>query len=551
MAIAELSNLPRPPPPLLTDPASVFSSRPPKKRFGRTVDLRSSFPTPQGPTPLMVFRGEARPPRRLHPLELALLVVSAAQICFLPWTLGGLLMVPWPLWTSLGLGAAGLVLALWPRHYTEEHAREGEFKLVMWPKLVRFPIFWLGLVLLLYMTVQALNPAWKYVNTGLQWNMVALPPADYITWLPTSMQAPMTPSAPAYTWECMNAWRMILIYTGPWLMVCALWVGITRRVTLLALLTAIVLNGALLALIGILEKVTDTRKILWIKDAGRASYYFVSTFTYKNHAGAFFNLIIAAACALALWHFTRGDRRTGRANPAPLFALCATVAGMIVLLSNSRAATIFLMIFMLAGLIGGGIWLARGDSASTNRAVIGLLAVVFLLFLGGGVMALNYDEKIYAGLERLTTTDRVLSVDSRRIAANATWEMAQDRLLTGWGAGSFRYYFPVYERNYSIWYQTNNRWEYAHNDYLQILAELGLIGLLTVAAGTACWLFKLVRHGAHTRPHSLVLVAGLLLLMVHAWVDLPLYCPAILLTWCVLWVIAARWAEFEDNRVRD
>ncbi|MEI6862649.1 MAG: O-antigen ligase family protein, partial [Verrucomicrobiota bacterium] len=405
--------------------------------------------------------------------------------------------------------------------------------------------------LLLYMTVQALNPAWQYVNTGDHWNMVALSTADYITWLPTGMRAPMTPTGPTYSWECMNAWRMILIYAAPWLTVCALWVGVTRRVTLLALLSVIALNGAALAVIGILEKVAGNGKILWFISAGRATGYFISTFAYKNHAGAFFNLIIAAAGALALWHFTRGDRRSGRANPAPLFALCAALGGMIILLSNSRAATILLILFVVAVLVGGGIWLARSDSAATSRAVIGLLAAVFLLFVGGGVMALNYDEQVIAGLERLTTTDRAMSVDGRRIAAHATWEMAQDRLITGWGAGSFRYYFPVNERNYLIWYETNNRWEYAHNDYLQILAELGLIGLLTAAAGTAYWLFKLFRHGAHLRPHSLVLLGGLLILMAHAWVDFPLYCPAILLTWCVLWVLAARWAEFEDNRVRD
>src|SRR5271154_4672911 len=81
----------------------------------------SSTPLPAspGPTPLMLFRGEGRAPRPLHPLEKALLIVTGIHMCFLPWALGGMTFTPWPLWISLGLGVVGLLLALWPRNYTE------------------------------------------------------------------------------------------------------------------------------------------------------------------------------------------------------------------------------------------------------------------------------------------------------------------------------------------------------------------------------------------------------------------------------------------------
>jgi hypothetical protein len=72
-----------------------------------------------------------------------------------------------------------------------------------------------------------------------------------------------------------------------------------------------------------------------------------------------------------------------------------------------------------------------------------------------------------------------------------------------------------------------------------------------LAIGFGYWILKLLRHGAYLRPHLLILVLGLLLLMANAWTDLPLYCPAVLVVWCALWALAARWAEFEDNRARD
>ena len=54
-----------------------------------------------------------------------------------------------------------LVLSLVPRNYTPEHTGADFFHLVMWPRLVRFPIFWLGAALLGLVVVQALNPAWE------------------------------------------------------------------------------------------------------------------------------------------------------------------------------------------------------------------------------------------------------------------------------------------------------------------------------------------------------------------------------------------------------
>ena len=74
----------------------------------------------------------------------------------------------------------------------------------------------------------------------------------------------------------------------------------------------------------------------------------------------------------------------------------------------------------------------------------------------------------------------------------ATLDMAYDRIIFGWGAGSFRYIFPVYQSNYKeIWYSKKHSkrgWEgrkiynYAHNDWVQFLAEYGIVGCALIAA---------------------------------------------------------------------
>lgn len=529
----------------------MLSAAPETTNLAR-VDMSSSFPSAHGPTPLAVFRGDNRAPRKLHPLEQALLVVTALHLCFIAWAIGGMTREMWPIWTGLAFGVVGFMLSLINRHYTAEHAREGEFKLVMWPKLVRFPIFWLGLLLLAYIAIQSANPALRYINDGQFWRVASI---GHIEWLPTGVDAPMTETGPGRPWEVMNGWRMLAIYAAPWLTVCALWVGVTRRVTLVALFGVIAVNGGLLALVGALQKAAGNDKLLWLVTA--RNNYFVASFPYKNHAGAYFNLVLAVSIALTFWYFTRGERRSGGANPAPLYGLCGVLAVLIVLLSLARVATILMVVFLALMLVAGGLWLARSSADSGSRAVAVLLGLMLLVFIGGGVAFLDKGQAMEK-LERLADSERKPSIEDRLVAQKATWDMFRDKWLTGWGAGSFRYYFPVYQQHYPSIYmlpdgrrRENSRWEYAHNDYLQTLAELGVIGGGLIAAGLAFWALKLLRHGALTRPHLLILLLGQGLLLANAWTDLPLYCPAVLLTWCVLWVLTARWAEFEDHRVRD
>src|SRR5258708_1212761 len=124
----------------------------------------------------------------LHPLEKAVLWVVALHLCFLPWALGT--MHAWSQVTSLGLSAVGLALALIPRVYggdlgpgfqiggqtSEDRGQNVDerrnpstsrppssvlrppssaFRLTMWPRLLHFPIFWIGLALLGYIALQA------------------------------------------------------------------------------------------------------------------------------------------------------------------------------------------------------------------------------------------------------------------------------------------------------------------------------------------------------------------------------------------------------------
>jgi len=476
----------------------------------------------------------------LHPLENALLVIVGSLLCFMPWALGT--MHVWSQVISLGMAVLAFIVAIPNRHYRDELAPQGDFKLIMWPKLVRFPLFWLGLLLLGYILIQALNPAWTYMRDGTSW---WLQKVEHIAWLPAGMETPF---------EDMSPWRELLVYGTAWLVTCALWVGITRRVAIQRLFTVIVANAVLLSIIGILQRVTDAKYILWgLKDANTAGGFF-ATIIYKNHAGAYLNLALMLCVGLLYWHFVRAERRFERSSPAPIFAFGAVVLGLGVLLSFSRAGTVLMLAFILLSFIGFVIRCTLTEGEGRSPWVTTLLCVGFSVFIGIGAYFLKTDQS-FDRLGKLIQDGKTdSSVSSRYLARAATWEMAKDNLLTGWGAGSFRHYFPVYQRHYPAIYdipgqpKAKMRWEFAHNDYVQVVAELGLIGVTLLLAMVGAAVTHLRRQKVYLRPHLLFMILALVITAAHAWVDFQFHNPAILLLWCASAAMIGRWAEFENQR---
>ncbi|CAM3171220.1 O-antigen ligase family protein [Rariglobus hedericola] len=498
--------------------------------------------SPSADSSLQAFRGDLRAATGLHPLETTVVVITGVLLCFMPWAFGT--MAVWSQLISLGLALSVFVVALINRHYRGHLAPEGDFKLIMWPKLVRFPLFWLGLVFLGYILTQALNPAWTYMTEDRVW---WLDPTEHISWLPAGMKTPFAD---------MNPWRVLLIYSAAWLLGSALWVGITRRAAVQLLFTVIVSNGAVFAIIGILQNVTGAKYVLWSLKGVNNTGNFFATIIYKNHAGAYLNLVLMLCTGLLYWHFSRAERRMERTSPAPVFGFFGVLLGIGVLLTGSRAATLLLMAFTLIAFIGFIVRCTLYRSEGRSPWVITVLCAVFALFIGLGAYFLNTGQAFDRIGQLLESGKSDSSVSSRLLARQATWEMAQDNIVTGWGAGSFRHYFPVYQRNYQEIYtypgrpDLKFRWEYAHNDYVQLLAELGLIGAGILLAMLVCGAVHLIRKRVYLKPHLMFIVLALVITAAHAWVDFPFQNPAILMLWCASAALVGRWAELEARSAR-
>lgn len=156
--------------------------------------------------------------------------------------------------------------------------------------------------------------------------------------------------------------------------------------------------------------------------------------------------------------------------------------------------------YLAAGIVG--LWEAWG---SNRRVFYGLLV---LLIGTAGFLLWNTDGKLS------------LSLASRLDKWGLYWQMASQKFITGNGAGFIFEYAKVvdetHETHHPLWH-----WRHAHNEYLQLLVEQGLLGLvafgwLVVDAGQAAWRLRRI-------PEVRVCAGMLLAILSNALFNFPFH----------------------------
>lgn len=411
-------------------------------------------------------------------------------------------------------------------------------RLSAWPRLLRFPIFWIGLALLAYIVVQALNPSWVWERNERTWWLRRV---NDIPWLPTSIDTPF---------ERFNIWRQYIIYAAAWLTTCTVWIGFTRRRTLQLLLTIVAINSAIFAVAGFARMIIipDSNWVLLLNEPLYGATPF-ATFIYKNHASAYLSLVAGITLMLAAQSHQRAIKTLARSEPTMLWLVLFAVLGFAIFFTYSRGAMIILAGYSIASL---SVYLLKRPPAESSPTFkfLGwtILAVIVLGTLGYGARQLNYQRTTLSIVSLLENREKDASVAARLDAYKAGRSMLDDYWLRGVGAGGFRYLFPEYVKNYPAIYKGGQLyWEHLHRDWYQIPIELGLAGCIFLLSG-ACWVAnKLHRNNLWDQPAVLILLLGCLQPLLQAWFDFPLQNPAILCTCLALIILSARWSELDAS----
>ncbi len=138
-------------------------------------------------------------------------------------------------------------------------------------------------------------------------------------------------------------------------------------------------------------------------------------------------------------------------------------------------------------------------------------------------------------------TSSILEGDYRQIIFATTWLAIQQHLITGTGLGSFVLVYPMYEATKDVQRFYANQ---AHNDYLQLLLELGLM-FIPLFLFFLIQMFRNMFRSGFTQYISISLFAVLL----HSIIDYPLRTMAIAIVFGTL--LAILFSERDELKVSE
>ncbi len=413
---------------------------------------------------------------------------------------------------------------------------------VAWKHLRTFPLFWLGLLLLGYVTVAGFNP--RYEISFLQGAQCWLD-QDFDARFPAGVDAPL---------PLASSWKVLLEWGTVWLGICAVWGGCRHRRSVHFLLWMLALSAGTVGLVGAAHSFSGSQNYLWLGAVYNGHGIF-GPFLYDNHAAAYLVVGMVAAGVLALIHFVRSLITLSVTGPQIFLSVLALVILTTLFVTRSRAGIVLGALGALLLIVLMIVAYRRRHSGGVGR--VGLFAVV--LFGLGTVLALSQVPwhrlgKDFGLDKGAANGSKVWGTETRLEAYEATYQMWKDAPVLGWGAGSFRYVFPDYQAQSELLSKLEVgkkfHWEHAHNDWLEALAELGLVGFAFLAAGliwcaSRLWVWrKQVSHG------HLMALGGAGIVLAHAGVDFVLHNPAVLLGCAMLIVGALRLLLTETELAR-
>lgn len=316
---------------------------------------------------------------------------------------------------------------------------------------------------------------------------------------------------------------------------------VTERQQILRIFSVLIAMGAFQALYGLFELYNKNPRILFYeKMYGLDSV--TGTFVNRNHLSGYMEMIIPLAIGLVIARidlFSLMDLRwrdrllrlSERGfSTSILISLGIVVMAIAVIFSKSRSG-VFLLIFAFILFLELTIVSFRKSTQQKKWArkfIAGVFIVIAIISLYAG---------IDATIERFAL-DKLLREGRPTYWAN-TAEIFTDYPLLGTGLGTFPSLYPDRETG-----ETLIRLYHAHNDYLEYLSELGVVGMVLLLGGVLFILIKTFikwRGRRHPEVKGLGLggIVAIICILIHSLTDFNLHIPANMLLFSVVLSLTA------------
>jgi O-antigen ligase len=340
------------------------------------------------------------------------------------------------------------------------------------------------------------------------------------------------------------ATRLVIIQTAALLVYFAsalAFIDTPRRLRLVV--RVVVVFGFVLALFGLMQYFLNPYVIYWVKEPKQAQPF--GPYINRHHFAGYMELALAMPLGLIFAGAVERDR-------LPLYAFFSLIMAAALVMTNSRGGMISLaaeVLFLVV--IAAAVGRRRGsEEPGTTDLRARVRAMAKRIAFGFALLATLFLFALYSGgeeaISRLVGTVNAADPTTGRAHFwKGTLEIIKDHPVLGTGLGSFSAVYPRYDTANGAY-----RLEQAHNDYLQILSDGGVIGALLGLVFVVVLLRKgfarLESQDKFRRGVALGALTGCVGVLVHSFFDFTLHTTANGLLFLLLAALATMNGRVEE-----
>jgi O-antigen ligase len=297
------------------------------------------------------------------------------------------------------------------------------------------------------------------------------------------------------------------------------------------LVRTIMIFGFCLAIFGLTQSFTSPTKVYWVRELAQSTAF--GPFINRHHFAGYMELTIALPLGLLFAGGVDKDKRL-------LYVFVAGLMGIALVMTTSRGGIISLVAEIMFLVVVTAIWRSQNERRRTKSGRlkyagmrVGMAAALLLgLFLG--VMALGGEFSIYRFIDSVNTND---PTTGRAHFWSVTLDIIKAHPYVGTGLGAFGVVYTKYDSRNGLF-----RLEQAHNDYLQVLSDGGIIGgVLALSFVVLLFYLALKRAGSKDdfrRGVALAALSGCFAVLVHSFFDFTLHTTSNALLFLVMAALA-------------
>ena len=284
--------------------------------------------------------------------------------------------------------------------------------------------------------------------------------------------------------------------------------------------------GFALAVFAIIQDFAGNGKIYWLRTVSRGAIF--GPYVNHDHYAGIMEMLLAFPLVLSLSRLVTGGKRA-----LVGFAVIVMVGSIFLCQSRAGTASFLVEVAFLFAML----WKSqeRRYRLATGLGALFLLILGFVAWAGTAAM-----------WHRLTDLQDWMRVAMAKDGLRMFWR----KPLLGWGFGTFPTVYPQFRSFY-----TNLFVNAAHNDYVQVLTETGLVGFLIVI----WFIVSVYRNGLRGLSHwndswnqvlRLAALVGCTGILVHSFADFNLQIPANALFFYFLCAVATGLTQGPSQRRR-